>query len=356
MKKIRKIILALVLIFSLCNNMNAYAGTIETNNGLSVSTKESLNEQLYFAYLDADSLGISQTDFDKLYIGDPFYSYECIGGSLQELDVLTYPIFCDNKIVLFCVENTKDEEYFVQLSNGFTEELTNFFISETEIALVYDNEKCYIVSENGIETLSSAGVQLDYRDRLDECQQENIIFSKLQPMEKVEYTGIKTRASHAYLSIPLVLQGDYNICWAASVASIGNYIASKNYTAIDIAKSYYGDDFNYGLEVNTAMDVLDKVYGTKYYSSKTETLSDSMIYYNLMAGYPVYAKWMSGYNSHATVIRGIMTDSYMQIMDPNSGFVVVNKSGDTYSYYCNTLGITWTYSGHGARYQYDGQP
>lgn len=358
MKKMCKMVLALVLIFSLSNNMISYAGIVESNSGLSASVKATLQEQLFLAYLDAENLGMSQTDFDKLYIGAPIYSYECVGGSLQEMEILTYPIFCDDEIVFFGIENTKEGEEFVQLSSGFAEELTDYYISEEEVALVYDDENSYVVSESGAEILFSDSVQVDSRDSLEECSREGIAFTELLPTEKIVYTGIKARASYAYLSIPKVLQDADKICWAAAVASIGNYLTSQNYTSTDIAQMYFRNDvdYNYGLDVQEAVGALYTYYSVNYYCNGTEPLSDDMIYYNLMEGYPVYAKWTCGNESHATVIRGILTDSYMLIMDPNIGFVVVNKSGGTYSFYYSNGARTFTYTGHGARYQYDGQP
>ena len=359
MKRIGKIALTLALIISLSSNMIVYAGAAESNTGVSADVKATLQEQLFFAYLDAENLGMDQSDFDRLYIGTPIYSYECVDGSLQEMEILTYPIFCDDEIVLFGIENTKEGEEFVQLSCGFAEELTDYYISEDEVALVYDDENSYVVLESGVEILFSDSTQVDFRDSLEECSRENIVLAELVPTEKIVYTGIKARASYAYLSIPKVLQGSYNLCWAASVASIGNYVMSKNYTAVDIAQMHFKDeeDFNYSLGLEAAMGVLDTIYDVNYYRNRTEPLSDEMIYYNLMEGYPVYAKWsVSDGSFHATVIRGILTGSYMNIMDPNTGFVVVYKSGDTYSYYYSEKGLTLTYVGYGARYQYEGQP
>ncbi len=353
MKKICKILLALVLVISLSSNTIVYAGSFDNNLGLSVTTKEKLNEQLFFLYLDAENFGMTPDNFDELYIGAPIHSYECIDCSLQELDFLSYPIFWNNKIILFMNERTDGEEASISLTQCYAEELTEYYLSGDAVALIYDAEKCYVMSEDDTQVISVFGYNIASRNNISECNLENIVLSELLPVENVEYTGLAARASYAYLAVPSVLQGDYIICWAASAACIGNYLTSYNYTAVDIAKAQHGEDFNREGGIYEADLRLQYTYDILYpYSSESNPLTDSTIYKNLIEGYPIYAKWtMSDGNYHAMVIRGILTDSYILIMDPNTGFCVVDKSGTTYSY-VDKAGNTLTFMGYLAYYGY----
>lgn len=84
---------------------------------------------------------------------------------------------------------------------------------------------------DAIETLSS-----DFTDD-DEI---------LQTMAQTYYS-----CNVSYVAQP----SDSSVCWACSVASIGNYIKNKDYSYTYVAKNYYGSSYNQSADLYEAIGV-----------------------------------------------------------------------------------------------------
>lgn len=250
---------------------------------------------------------LSENEFRQLYSQmDLFYSDESILGIEQQA--------------------------FEELSK----EVTASGLFEEEIALLYDKEDAYIITKETSRVLYNYGYSIETRDVFVEDNnyaRNDVVYTKLSKVACLDYRPNMTRASSAYLSVPMVYQGENtDICWAASMACIGNYLTSSNYSAEDVARAYYGnEDWNRGATTSQAVAALYQVYNVEY-EKRENVPSDTVLYSNLLEGYPIYAYWDANGLKHATVIRGIVTGSYIQIMNPASSFMVAYKSGDTYTY------------------------
>ena len=168
------------------------------------------------------------------------------------------------------------------------------------------------------------------------------------------YSGIATYSNNDYqsatLSVSVVSQLPYsNICWAASVACIGNYLTSSSYTAVDVAKTVYGTNFNQTASAETALGALKNIYGVGY-TYHVSVPSDDTIYNNLSKGYPIYSLWSYSSGNHATVIRGVLTNSYVMVMDPEFGFTTAWKNSGVYSYVSGYSGVTLELFAYGSKY------
>ncbi len=146
-------------------------------------------------------------------------------------------------------------------------------------------------------------------------------------------------------------QGTTSLCWAYSVASIGNTLwGSEKYTGIQVAQNLFGtSNYNKGANTTQAMQMLNSLYYYQYGIS-TSTLAESTAYDFINAGYPIYLKLYcsSSDSAHAVVLRAINTSThYFSIMNPGHGTYegFTNSSGNyaiSYNYKTFTL-ENWGY-------------
>lgn len=297
-------------------------------------------------------------------LGTPFYSYEYKDNTYEKTSYAWYPIIENNSIKSFVLQNIQNAND-VQLTDCYVSELNKYYLDHTAIALIYDANACYAASSNGLAKIGEFGYIVKERDTIEapgnviDLYSENIEMHV--PGEKVSSTEImgakknvkrlNATASEANLTVPFVSQNPpSNICWAASVACIGNYLTSNSYTAKDIAQSVFGNSWNQAATISTAMTALKSKYNVSYTKIGGTAPSDSKIYNNISAGYPVYSTWKWTNGSHATVIRGIKTGSYVFLMDPEYGYNVANKTSGVYSYTSGYSGVKLTLSGYGTKY------
>ena len=111
------------------------------------------------------------------------------------------------------------------------------------------------------------------------------------------------------LNTPVVPQYSFNICWAASAASIGNYLTTgADKTAVQVATWLNGSNFNQGATVYEALLALEGIYSLNcsdlYYAFDFDFIK-SEIYNN---GHPIYTAFVEGTGSgdmrHAVFIDG----------------------------------------------------
>ncbi len=268
-----------------------------------------------------------------------------------------YPIFRSGSVVLFAYEIQQgNDQPIIQLTECFTKELTKYCTTDDRIALLYDAKKCYILSTNGATELCTFSYSVDSRSDYstsitsDALTYSKVVYTELVGKSPLNYSHTAGVArSSASLIVPFVSQNPpSNICWAASIACIGNYLTSYSITAISIAQSVYGSNWNQGASTSTALDALYNVYWIRYSYYANTAPTDSRIYNNISGGYPVYSRWRWTNGYHAGVIRGIETGSYVLVMDPEYGFIVANKSSTVYSYVSGYSGVTLTLAGYGS--------
>lgn len=289
-------------------------------------------------------------------VGDPICAYEYVDGNLQQLAFVQYPFIYDNKVVFFLVYDGES----VNLSRLFTDKISEAMQENKGVAFVYDADSCYLVEVDSIlndnaisfytdETTVSAtriytnNEDIAYRDTFTDesavaaaVDQAEPCFVEISPSES---TILPSNTVSAYAVSPsvqapvsTVLQpSGSEICWAASVACIGNKLTGKSITAIAIAKSVYGNDYNHGANDTVAMNALYNNYNVRYPFVQNAAPSDSIITLNLSSNKPVYSHWRSNYDKHhAAVIWGIYapsnSNSILYVMDPANGKITVSKN------------------------------
>ena len=292
------------------------------------------------------------------YLGEEIPAYEYKEeGSIEEI-MQFYPIFKGEELAYFAIIAEDEDGGHVQISDVFVSELKQQKTNMGNIAFVYDTKGCYIISDGKVFCAKTYEIENPYRGRLDFTDEDILQQVKLLQAGKLvkkEIINIDAAAESkgltAYLNVPFVSQEPpSNLCWAASVACIGNYLTGYSYTAPYIALYVYGSYYNQGATLSTALNALLSKYSINYiFSSATSAPSDSLIYNNLSAGYPVYSIWTWYSGSHATVIKAISTGTYVIVMDPEYGMSTAYKASGVYKYYSGYSGVQLKLCGYGAK-------
>lgn len=276
----------------------------------------------------ADNLGLSDVDFDNLFIGDGIPTYVFSGGSFNK-GPSYFPILENGKVVFWILET----ESGIQATNGLVSEVKDVITSESEIAFIYDKTTAYLYDYQG----SSYIELVKYPDMPD---RGIIDISHSPEIETASYgqgdrlpAWPSTRAYNAYVSVPIVRQpSGSSMCWAASCASILNSRTGSNHSCESIAKFWYGYiDYDRPLPNSDAVKVLNSLGLSYTYFNGVP--SAGTINNNLASGFAIYGAWSYGSGTgHATVIRGIDSSESLSLMDPlTSSFTTANRSGGTWT-------------------------
>lgn len=281
-----------------------------------------------------------------LEIGNEIKVYEVErDNTLIEAEYSLFPIFVNGTIKYTICKG----EGVVQISSEFANDINKH--KNEHISIVNDKQAVYIFKQEtkGIIKILNISEPVDTRGILDVANiPNNVNANMVEPIYdatyKLTHVAIKSDSiiPTITLAAPVVLQKYSNICWAASVASVGNYLTKKSYSAVDVAKGYLGKDFNHSKTLEDSKNALKKMYNISYKHYSYNTPPDEMkIYNNLSAGYPLIGRWKTSSSTHQTVIRGIKhTSGCIYVMDPEQGYVIAYGNGNKFSYYYKSIKVT----------------
>lgn len=333
--------LALILCFCILSSFSsAFAASVESEDDVFSKIKEGIS----MVVSDYAGFGFTYDEIETVYICSPIKLYTYVDGKLVLSDREIYPIANSDAVLFVALVYEVNGEVHADIQQTFSEQFTKLYKNNESIALIYDAVSCYVVTEN-LATKLSDYEETSGRDMFDST---NEVFS-LATESDITFTGfslnlpITTNQLSLYavnetyaLTVPYVIQTDSNICWAASIACIGNYLTNEDYTAKEVAIAYFGeDDWHQDANFIQSQRALLQVYDISYplYDSSSAP-TDERITTNISRGYPMFSAWIvSTGTAHATVIRGINTSSEsIFIMDPAVGFYIAEKTGGAYSY------------------------
>lgn len=312
---------------------------------------DSQMEQLSSALEDVaplrETMGLKDVDFTNLYLGSPIPAYEYIENGLTVMNISYYPLFSAGELVAFAMCDELSGSF--NTITALVPETKELISANSSQAFVYDRDSCYLLIDGEYHHLVDSEMITESRNDVDKCTPtDDVPCSDSNATQAVPFSDVMPLAVTATCNVSYVTQnGATNYCWAATVACIGNYLTGKSKNAIEIAQSYWGTNYNKSLDPDKAMDVLKSQYN-KSYTYKANVPTDSTIYNNLVAGYPLYGRMINPNTAqtHAVTIYSYsMTGGYIAIMDPEykDGIPVYSKytSGVGYRY-----GYTSPYSGN----------
>lgn len=212
--------------------------------------------------------------------------------------------------------------------------VTSFVTGYVDVlnAELVDSDEKYILISTGSALYLVKGKDNAYLlEHLDEYEQisdmQNIEYGDLHSKEignainTIDVASIPAAQTSVNLNVPIVRQYVYPICWAASMASIMNYVNGTSYTATNVANAT-GKGFN-----TATYDEVKSYYTDIYHMSITEAgaMTSSKVYECLDNGQPIqvchYQNPNTVHMGHSMVLTGafqISSDLFYVYMDPDT--------------------------------------
>lgn len=311
-------------------------------------------------------LNIDETELDEVSIGTPYIVYD-VANPIQD-EIYHYPIIndrSDNVVLMVNVMGTTD---------GWHYDISTENISKLN-ALNYANEEYifYGAEGNTIAENEKTKKQFTGNDsntaiqNFENCEWDekvDIISERMDELQKTT-TNIPANRDLQVTYTPKVVdvevgtgkkcelynrksQDFFALCWAASIATISNYLNGTNHTPYQIADKE-GIGYNSGADTSQILKAM-KDFNVPY-SIYGNTLSWDNIIYKITSKTPIYMISEVRNEAHATVLYGYKVKNgvqYIAIWNPGTNFegatevIEFNGSATTYSY--EGLTFTWNQS------------
>ena len=377
-KLIRLILGSVLLIFGMMFHINIVSATsvtrgITTEVSAKITKKIEnktksviVNELNYIKEITTyyhKTLNIEIDDMEKITIGTPFLIYSLSDSNQSE--IYYYPVInINNNQIIVTIEVLKNalaDEWTYNIGTEYVDSLNKINYKDGQYIFYDYNGEVYY--DNGIQSLTfsnkktSAKIvenfkQLDYSRKIETISNRISSFSTKEniklPSQKITnfrmgYTPTMTGTT-CQLYNP-VGQGNYNLCWAASVATIVNYRQGTNFSAKNVADAE-GIGYNAGGTLENAKNCLHR-YGLTDYSIVYNTLNWNQVNENILKRQkPFYMSLFYDFNAmgHAVICLGCNESAvYQFICIWNPGENNGNGSAKIIKYY--PAATTLSYAG-----------
>lgn len=303
-------------------SLSAAAETAESRISASAARNAEIASCLGYVESQKELWGIGDVNFEDLYLGEAVQTYEYLADGFSPC-VSMYPLICGDDIVLWAIET--GESY--QITTELTYSISDYIDADTEFSIVYAADGSYLYTGGEFVLLSEYGGDSNREALCGDESGGGLTLSSISESEPLNYCGIEAHAANTLYDcdVDCIAQQYNNLCWAASCASILNYVCGTNYTAVSLAQSHFGstvlDEFNQGIYPDEVSEILAS-YGGIAYTYKSVAPSALVVLKNIKADYPIYGGFRNANNtfSHGCVIYGINTSTEtFFIMDPNNG-------------------------------------
>lgn len=318
-------------------------------NYIKANFKDIISSGKYFC----EDLGVKSDELDDTYIGNPFYVYD----SSTDNEIFYYPIISnvDNKIILVVTVMDTNNGWTIEYNTNLVDPLNDINYASGEY--IFYNENGSIIADNSesrvvLETNETTENDSDFTKK-DFYEKVTAISSKIKTLKEIDTednTKINSFGIDLGYTPGLVIidtsttkgarcslyneasTGSYNICWAASVATIVNYIKGTSYTAKNICTHMdlpYSEQNGY-----VSLDALND-YVSGY---EAQIASKSIIKNDIDNKKPLFMICVpeDGGSGHSTVLYGYYTsvssgNLYVRIWDTSGsgGISVVKYNGSS---------------------------
>lgn len=347
MKKIIALIMAFVLVFS----TTIFATDVDHDaieNFIPQADQQAIIRTLQDMSIAKSDFGFDDINFSQIYIAPdvPVYTYN--NGAFENVSFKMYPLFTNGALFSFAVVTYfENNQRTAQIYRYIADAVNDAGVQTGDaVFFLYDAQGFKLICNN-VSTLLSETLEnqlteiYDLNNNVSDAMAISWNYESGLLGYSEPYSSYSTRAS-GYVSCTISsVSQQYptykNLCWAASVACIGNKLKSMSKTAYNVASAYNPESPDTAGYLSDATSALSKVYGVTYYKY-TACPSDNRIISNVSSGYPVYGQFTGGSISHAVVIYGISaTGGYITIMDPfkpatYTVYVAYDSANARYSY------------------------
>lgn len=311
-------------------------------------------------YMSRHDLGIDNVNIKEMRYGEEFVICD-LDQECQD-EIYYYPILDkdENIIAILGVIGTIEgwtytitTEYVQELNN--IPHTNNLFVFESDDSVVVEtSDKTYNIVGHCNPRLAKVKFKINKnREKIIRKTIEN--FKKSNPNNNCDaddqytpkFSESENNRKICALNNP-VYQGNTNLCWAASVATIVNYRLGKNINHLDVA-SKMGIN-NKGATPGVAQSAL-YAYGVAYNNLNLDSsakMNWNNVVLNISHKYPIYVSAKSSNSGHAVTVFGYRTVSltdYVSIWDSATGssMAVPFKAGGTV-FSVGNKAYTWKYS------------
>lgn len=144
---------------------------------LSDDDREGIVKALASVYLDRDSFGLGDVDFEALDVGEPLPAYEALPAGPKRAGLDYFPLFCDGELVAFAL---RVEGGAFQLDTVLARGVGS--LGPDRAALVFDRGACRVWDGTSLATAFEAVETVDGRADLS----EGVVPSYFLAVETVE--------------------------------------------------------------------------------------------------------------------------------------------------------------------------
>lgn len=314
---------------------------------------------------NSDDFGIDIKNVYKLKLGEPYVIYSSTDNGVQD-PTYYFPVIENDEIIMVLSVIEDDGIYSAVLEEGIANDLNDIDYQSDENYIFYsDQENIYVESENSCDIIGEVDIceqnitksqinnaenfeHLSFEDKVEEItntyaaedindksetNETNIIFGA-QGFSTKQYNIVKLNTNKCTVS-----QGNYGLCWAASVATTVRYRNFSKYsklTAKQVAdKMQIG--YNDGGSLSDMRKALTK-YGVTGYNISNKQISFAKAKANILNQYPFIIGAISNKGGHAVTGIGYTTyGGINQVTFYNSGTnkcatVEYKTSGTKFSY------------------------
>lgn len=372
-RKLASIFMILVMLLVMIPSDNVLANSQGENNiptDATIYAQQHYKELVEAVKMHNEDYNVQEIQYNDVSLGIPFVIYE-LDTEVQD-EIYYYPILGTdgNIILLMCVIGTTEgwnlsasEEWVNELNKigGIKSDLVFYKLGENLWA--EDDKDIYeIIGDKNL--FAEYSVSRGYLEEKEKYSKENTIFKKTD-INKITITSKNRKDTYtpAFSSSTTSSkicslynskgQGNYGLCWAATVATICNYRKGTNLSASTIADGMnigYDDGANI-YEAQQALKNNGVQYNSVYGNSNTK-MPWSVLKANIDNKYPIYVSAKATNSGHAVTAYGYTIAAGMKyIVLWNSGInggkgspitVSFYEDGTSFSY--NNTTYTWTYS------------
>ena len=231
------IMVGIILSSSFLISANATSNTI-TSEDVENLMDSKLNELFVTLKTVPEDLGLTVNDVEDAYVGQSFSIANVTENGDYEAtyNILYLPVISNNEVIAIASVH-KD-------SDGFSCSIGKKFAEQLEVVIKSTNGNFALVADEmdiiAVDTANNTEFIVDYvnNDTVDTyvyedvCDYNNVINAAYIYNKSYDLpiaTPSMSRAYNYFTSYPIVYQGDYQICWAAVVASMVMYELPSQY-------------------------------------------------------------------------------------------------------------------------------
>ncbi len=328
MKKILILIVCLAMLLSI----TAYAQPDKEDVINVFSLEQIATRMVQLISMEAEDYGLSSVSFDNVYLSNPVRPYSVREDKSFVVDetIEYYPVCANGEVIaILTVLSDENGNSTTLLNTEFAKELNEFIGNDknTKFAIIHDSGSLYILGKDEIKLAKdinpSSGMKVlkSSKVKAEELDTDSIVIGSMSEYLVLDVPQVTILRTQMYNKLDLPHKSQtYDLCWAANVASVGQYKTGINKTAQQVA-DLQGIPYIGGASMQDVEDALDDIYNISS-TDCSYSLNLTDVCYEIDDDKPVIAAFLSlnGSYGHGVVICGyahsVSSGSIYYLRDP----------------------------------------